>query len=57
VLKNAFIAEGAHAVRDNAHRMISEGIELDIIPFGGVAEGSRVFNMVNSITIHNVHAR
>lgn len=42
VLKNAFIAEGAHAVRDNAHRMISEGIELDIIPFGGVAEGSQI---------------
>ncbi|ECG3781102.1 hypothetical protein EXA83_17970 [Salmonella enterica subsp. enterica serovar Breukelen] len=41
-LKNAFLAEGAQAVRDNAHRMIAEGIELDIIPFGGVAEGNHV---------------
>ncbi|HCM1931032.1 TPA: nucleotidyl transferase AbiEii/AbiGii toxin family protein [Salmonella enterica subsp. salamae serovar 51:c:-] len=41
-LKNAFLAEGAQAVRDNAHRMIAEGIELDIIPFGGVAEGNRI---------------
>ena len=41
-LKNAFFAEGAEAVRDNAHRMIVEGIELDIIPFGGVAEGNQI---------------
>jgi predicted nucleotidyltransferase len=41
-LKNAFFAEGAEAVRDNAHRMIVEGIELDIIPFGGVAEGIKL---------------
>lgn len=41
-LKNAFFAEGAEAVRDNAHRMIVEGIELDIIPFGGVAEGNKI---------------
>ncbi len=41
-LKNAFLAEGAQTVRDNAHRMIAQGIELDIIPFGGVAEGNQI---------------
>lgn len=41
-LKEAFIAEGAKAVRDNAHRLIADGIELDIIPFGGVAEGNHI---------------
>lgn len=41
-LKNAFLDEGAQAVRDNAHRLIAEGIELDIIPFGGVAEGNQI---------------
>lgn len=41
-LKQAFIDEGAEAVKGNAHRMIAEGIELDIIPFGGVAEGKQV---------------
>ena len=41
-LKNAFLATGARAVRDNAHRMIIEGTELDIIPFGNVAEGNHI---------------
>lgn len=41
-LKNAFIAEGALAVRGNVHRMIVAGIELDIIPFGGVAEDNQI---------------
>lgn len=41
-LKNGFLAEGALAVRDNAHRMLVNGIELDIIPFGGVAEGNQI---------------
>lgn len=41
-LKSAFIAEGAQTVRNNVHRMIVEGIELDIIPFGGVAEENQI---------------
>lgn len=41
-LKQAFIDEGAQAVTGNAHRMTLEGVELDIIPFGGVAEGKHV---------------
>jgi predicted nucleotidyltransferase len=41
-LKRAFLDEGAMAVRDNTHRMMIEGTELDIIPFGGVAEGSQI---------------
>lgn len=41
-LKNAFLVEGAKKVRNNAHRMIAAGIELDIIPFGGIAEGNQI---------------
>lgn len=41
-LKNAFLAEGARAVQGNAHRMIAEGIELDIIPFGDIAEDNQI---------------
>lgn len=41
-LKNAFLAEGAEVVQGNAHRMVVKGIELDIIPFGGVAEGNQI---------------
>ena len=41
-LKEAFIFEGALPVLGNVHRLIVEGIELDIIPFGKVAEGNRV---------------
>lgn len=41
-LKQAFMKEGALAIKGNAHRMIAEGVELDIIPFGGVAEDKQV---------------
>lgn len=41
-LKKAFIAEGAQAVHGNSHRLIVEGTELDIIPFGGVAESNQI---------------
>lgn len=41
-LKQAFMKEGARAIKGNAHRMVAEGVELDIIPFGGVAEDKQV---------------
>ncbi|MFG6653938.1 nucleotidyl transferase AbiEii/AbiGii toxin family protein [Scandinavium sp. M-37] len=41
-LKNTFIAEGAQEVKDNAHRLIAEGTELDIIPFGDIAEANHI---------------
>ncbi|MDF7659176.1 nucleotidyl transferase AbiEii/AbiGii toxin family protein [Erwiniaceae bacterium L1_54_6] len=41
-LKQSFIKEGALAIKGNAHRMMAEGVELDIIPFGDVAEDKQV---------------
>ncbi|MBB1201798.1 hypothetical protein EGM70_16070 [Enterobacteriaceae bacterium 89] len=41
-LRAAFVAEGALPVAESAHRLMVEGIELDMIPFGDVAEGNRV---------------
>jgi predicted nucleotidyltransferase len=41
-LKNAFTAAGAVAIKGNVHRLILNDVELDIIPFGGVAEGNKV---------------
>ncbi len=41
-LRQRFCEAGAQVVRGNAHRMILDGIELDIIPFGGVAEANKV---------------
>lgn len=41
-LKHAFLVEGALAVRDNVHRIIAAGTELDIIPFGALAEGNQI---------------
>jgi len=41
-LKQALTAVGAQTIKGNAHRLVLEGIELDIIPFGGVAEANKV---------------
>ncbi|NIG21179.1 hypothetical protein F3J37_21105 [Pantoea sp. Al-1710] len=41
-LKQGFIKAGAMASKGNAHRLILDGVELDIIPFGGVAEANKV---------------
>ncbi|CAM3797523.1 nucleotidyl transferase AbiEii/AbiGii toxin family protein [Rahnella bruchi] len=41
-LKQALTAAGAKTIKGNAHRLVLEGIELDIIPFGGVAEANKV---------------
>ncbi|SQI44143.1 Uncharacterized protein conserved in bacteria [Leminorella richardii] len=41
-MKHAFLVEGALAVRDNVHRIIAAGTELDIIPFGALAEGNQI---------------
>ncbi|WP_277978023.1 nucleotidyl transferase AbiEii/AbiGii toxin family protein [Pantoea endophytica] len=40
-LRQRLCEAGAQAVKGNAHRMILDGIELDIIPFGGVAEANK----------------
>lgn len=41
-LKVALTAAGAKTVKGNAHRLVLEGIELDIIPFGGVTEANKI---------------
>ncbi|MDE9541635.1 nucleotidyl transferase AbiEii/AbiGii toxin family protein [Xenorhabdus bovienii] len=41
-LKQAFLAEGAKEISNNIHRMIWNETELDIIPFGGVAEQNQI---------------
>ncbi|MBU9854346.1 nucleotidyl transferase AbiEii/AbiGii toxin family protein [Rahnella bonaserana] len=41
-LKQALTAAGAKTIKGNAHRLVLEGNELDIIPFGGVAEANKV---------------
>ncbi|WP_395489857.1 hypothetical protein ACG1VR_23090 [Cedecea davisae] len=41
-LKQAILNQGAEEVAGNAHRLIWEKTELDIIPFGGVAEGNAI---------------
>lgn len=42
LLKQAFRDSGAQSVKGNHHRMVLDGVELDIIPFGGVTEGNHV---------------
>ncbi|NLU16513.1 MAG: hypothetical protein GXW94_12270 [Serratia liquefaciens] len=37
-LKAAFIGQGATTLTGNAHRLLCQGSELDIIPFGNIAE-------------------
>ncbi|WP_421595812.1 hypothetical protein [Rahnella sp. PD4] len=41
-LKQALTAAGANTIKGNAHRQVLEDIELDIIPFGGVAEANKI---------------
>ncbi|GKX57405.1 hypothetical protein SOASR030_35170 [Leminorella grimontii] len=41
-LKNAFLAQDAQVVRNNAHRIVVAGIEVDIIPFGAIAEDNQI---------------
>lgn len=41
-LKRAFTEAGAIAIKGNVHRLTLDGVELDIIPFGGVAEDNKV---------------
>lgn len=41
-LKRAFTEAGAMAIKGNVHRLTLDGVELDIIPFGGVAEDNKV---------------
>lgn len=41
-LKQGFMKAGAVPIKGNAHRLILDGVELDIIPFGGVAEANKV---------------
>lgn len=41
-LKQSILDQGAEEVRGNAHRLIWENNELDIIPFGEIAEGNAI---------------
>lgn len=41
-LKASMLAGGAAEVKGNAHRLLWDDIELDIIPFGGIADGNEV---------------
>lgn len=41
-LKHAFNDAGAQSINRNPHRMVMNGIELDIIPFGGISEGNQI---------------
>lgn len=41
-LKQALTTAGAIIIKGNAHRLILHGTELDIIPFGGIAEVNKV---------------
>lgn len=42
LLKNNMLAQGAADIPGNAQRVLWEGIEIDILPFGGVAQGDEI---------------
>ncbi|HEY3986568.1 nucleotidyl transferase AbiEii/AbiGii toxin family protein [Cedecea sp.] len=41
-LKQVILAQGAEEIKGNAHRLVWEGNELDIIPFGEIAEENAI---------------
>lgn len=41
-IKQTMVAQGARALTNNAHRLIWDDMELDIIPFGDIAEKNQI---------------
>lgn len=42
LLKNNMLAQGAAEIPGNVQRVLWEGVEIDILPFGGVAQGDEI---------------
>jgi len=42
LLKNSMLAQGAAEIPGNVQRVLWEGVEIDILPFGGIAQGNEI---------------
>lgn len=53
LLKNAMIERGAKPLKRNQHRLIWDGMKLDIIPFGPIADENKIaWPPDREITLH-----